>query len=83
MQRVGYSEDFETQGNPEEKNEVNEIFKVEVKCKMLKADIHEMISVVKLDDVGLLQALQDAIINAQAEYYYSQLVVRGLLKDQK
>lgn len=54
---------------------------VKLECKMLKAEIFEMISIIGLNDVGLLQEMKSAIINAQADYYYSILVADGYTKD--
>jgi hypothetical protein len=44
------------------------------KCKTLKDEINEMIKILRLDDVELLENIKAAIIDAQADYYYSILI---------
>jgi hypothetical protein len=44
------------------------------KCKILKDEINEMIEILRLDDVELLEKIKAAIIDAQADYYYSIII---------
>lgn len=50
---------------------VEKDYEIAIRYPNLKEDVLKMIDIINPDDYGLLKAMQEAIIEAQAEYYYN------------